>query len=44
MGISDLSVAKMVYERARAKGVGREVPKPTRVPARWRSGRKPATV
>lgn len=44
MGISDLSVAKMVYERARAKGLGREIPKATRVPPRWRSGRKIATV
>jgi ornithine cyclodeaminase/alanine dehydrogenase-like protein (mu-crystallin family) len=44
MGISDLSVAKMVYERARAKGIGLEIPKPKRVQARWRSGRKAATV
>jgi alanine dehydrogenase len=44
MGISDLSVAKMVYERARARGIGREIPKPTRVQARWRSGRKPTAV
>ncbi len=28
MGISDLSVAKMVYERARAKGIGMEIPNP----------------
>ena len=44
MGISDLSVAKMVYERARAKGIGLEIPKPQRVQARWRSGRKAAAV
>ena len=44
MGISDLSVAKMVYERARAKGIGREIPKPQRVAARFRAGRKPAAV
>jgi len=44
MGISDLSVARVVYERARAKGIGREIPKPARAQARWRSGRKPATV
>jgi alanine dehydrogenase len=44
MGISDLSVAKMVYERARAQGIGREIPKPARAQARWRSGRKTAAV
>jgi ornithine cyclodeaminase/alanine dehydrogenase-like protein (mu-crystallin family) len=44
MGISDLSVAKMVYERARAKGIGMEIPKPQRVQARWRSGRKASAV
>jgi alanine dehydrogenase len=44
MGVSDLSVAKMIYERARAQGLGREIPKPARVKARWRSGRKPAIV
>jgi ornithine cyclodeaminase len=44
MGISDLSVAKMIYERARAKGIGLEIPKPQRVQARWRSGRKTSAV
>jgi alanine dehydrogenase len=44
MGISDLSVAKMVYERARAKGIGREIPKPQRVAARFSAGRKTAAV
>lgn len=44
MGISDLSVARVVYERAKEKGIGREIPKPARAQARWRSGRKAATV
>ena len=44
MGISDLSVAKMVYERAKAQGIGREIPKAVRAQARWRSGRKPTAV
>ena len=44
MGISDLSVARVVYERAKAKGIGREIPKPARAVARWKSGRKTAVV
>lgn len=44
MGISDLSVAKMVYERAIAGGIGREIPKAVRTKARWSAGRKAATV
>jgi ornithine cyclodeaminase len=35
MGISDLSVAITVLERARANGVGRSVPHPTRATPRW---------
>jgi ornithine cyclodeaminase/alanine dehydrogenase-like protein (mu-crystallin family) len=44
MGISDLAVAKVVYERARSAGVGREIPKPARAQARWRSGRRATAV
>lgn len=44
MGISDLSVAKMVYERAKAQGIGREIPRPVRTQARWSSGRKKSAV
>jgi len=44
MGISDLSVAKMVYERATAQGIGREIPRPARTKARWSAGRKAAPV
>jgi ornithine cyclodeaminase/alanine dehydrogenase-like protein (mu-crystallin family) len=35
MGVSDLSVAITVLERARANGVGRSVPHPTRATPRW---------
>ena len=44
MGISDLAVAKMAYERAIAQGIGREIPKAVRATARWRSGRRSASV
>jgi ornithine cyclodeaminase/alanine dehydrogenase-like protein (mu-crystallin family) len=44
MGISDLSIARSVYEQAKAKGIGREIPRPTRAKARWSSGRRTAAV
>lgn len=37
MGISDLSVAKVAYERARERGVGMPVAKPGRAQPRWRA-------
>jgi len=40
MGISDLSVAVAVYERARARHLGREIAAPRRASPRWRSGRR----
>lgn len=36
MGLSDLSVAIMVYERARAQGVGHRIDQPGRARPRWR--------
>jgi ornithine cyclodeaminase len=35
MGLSDLSVALMALERARAQGVGRSIPHPARAMPRW---------
>jgi ornithine cyclodeaminase len=37
MGLSDLSVALMALERARAQGVGRSIPHPARATPRWKS-------
>lgn len=37
MGISDLSVAKVAYERARERGVGAPVAKPGRATPHWRA-------
>ena len=41
MGISDLSVAVRVYERALARKIGKEFAKPKRAMPRWRSARRP---
>lgn len=41
MGLSDLSVALMALERARAQGVGRSLPHPVRAIPRWQA---PAAV
>lgn len=35
MGVSDLSVALMVIERARARGIGQPIPHPVRAIPRW---------
>jgi hypothetical protein len=35
MGLSDLSVALMALDRARAQGIGRSIPHPTRAVPRW---------
>ena len=35
MGVSDLSVALMVIERARARGIGHPIPHPVRAIPRW---------
>jgi ornithine cyclodeaminase len=35
MGLSDLSVALMVLERARARGIGQSIPHPVRAVPRW---------
>jgi ornithine cyclodeaminase len=40
MGISDLSVAVSVYERACARHLGKEIPAPRRAVPRWRSARR----
>jgi ornithine cyclodeaminase/alanine dehydrogenase-like protein (mu-crystallin family) len=37
MGLSDLSVALMALERARAKGMGRSIPHPVRAIPKWHS-------
>lgn len=37
MGISDLSIAKLVYERATSKGMGLKLPLTTAVPLRWQA-------
>lgn len=42
MGLSDLSVAVMVLERARAQGVGRSIAHPVRATPRWNSAARKA--
>jgi len=42
MGLSDLSVALMALERARAQGTGRSIPHPVRAVPRWKSAPAPA--
>ena len=37
MGLSDLSVAVMALERARAQGIGRGIAHPVRAIPRWQS-------
>jgi len=39
MGLSDLAVAMMAYERARERGLGREIPAPTRASPTWKGDR-----
>jgi ornithine cyclodeaminase len=41
MGISDLSLAVRVYERALARKIGKEIAEPRRAVPRWRSARRP---
>jgi ornithine cyclodeaminase len=42
MGLSDLSVALMALERARARGVGRSIQHPVRAMPRWKHAAAPA--
>lgn len=39
MGLSDLAVATMVYERARERGLGRPIPAPVRAVPAWKRDR-----
>jgi len=39
MGLSDLAVAMMAYERARTRGLGREIPAPERAVPTWKGDR-----
>ena len=39
MGLSDLAVAMMAYERAREQGLGREIPAPARASPTWKGDR-----
>lgn len=39
MGLSDLAVAIMAYERARDRGLGREIPAPRRASPTWKGDR-----
>lgn len=39
MGLSDLAVATMVYERARERGLGRSIPAPVRAVPTWKRDR-----
>lgn len=39
MGLSDLAVAMMAYERARPRGLGREIPAPVRAVPTWKGDR-----
>lgn len=39
MGLSDLAVAMMAYERARERGLGREIPAPARASLTWKGDR-----
>ena len=41
MGLSDLAVAAMVYERARERGLGRPIPAPQRAAPTWKGDRGP---
>lgn len=41
MGLSDLSVAVMALERARAGGIGRAIPHPVRATPRWNAATAP---
>lgn len=40
MGLADLAIAKLVYERALERGVGRDIPRMGRSAARWRTSRR----
>jgi ornithine cyclodeaminase len=44
MGLSDLSVAVMALERARAQGIGRSLPHPVRAVPRWNAAAAPAPL
>ncbi|HWL46134.1 MAG TPA: ornithine cyclodeaminase family protein [Sphingomonadaceae bacterium] len=39
MGIADLALATMIYQRARERGLGRDIPSMGKSKARWRSAR-----
>ncbi|MGE4239827.1 ornithine cyclodeaminase family protein [Ramlibacter sp.] len=41
MGLSDLAVAMMAYERARERGLGREIPAAKRAALTWKGDRSP---
>ena len=40
MGVADLALASLIFERAVARGVGREIERMGRSTARWRSARR----